>query len=303
MENSIHKIIPVTGMSCASCAMSVQSTAASVPGVQQANVNYATQALDIYFDQQKTDSEKIQKAIQNAGYDLILDEENAFDQQEQQQQEALIQLKKTTLGAVLLTVPVVLLAMVFMHVKAANWMMLVLTSVVLFGFGKRFFISAWKQAKHGQVNMDSLVAISTGVAFVVSFFNTVYPQFWQGKGLAAHVYFESAAVVITFILLGKLLEERAKSGTSASVKKLMGLQVREVSVIKNGIETQTNIADVLAGDLIRIKPGNRIPVDGEIIDGASFIDESMLTGEPMAVSRKTGEEVFAGTINQKGSFI
>lgn len=290
-------------MSCASCAMSVQSTAASVPGVQQANVNYASQALDVYFDEEKTDRQKIQKAVQSVGYDLILDEENAFDQQEKQQEKSFLQLKKQTLGAVLLTVPVVLLAMVFMHVKAANWIMLVLTSVVLFVFGKRFFVSAWKQAKHGQVNMDSLVAISTGVAFLVSFFNTVYPKFWLSRGVVPHVYFESAAVVITFILIGKLLEERAKSGTSASVKKLMGLQVKAVSVVKDGVETQTDIAAVLTGDLIRIKPGERVPVDGEITDGASFIDESMMTGEPMAVSRKIGDEVFAGTINQKGSFI
>ncbi|MGI4021094.1 MAG: heavy metal translocating P-type ATPase [Janthinobacterium lividum] len=303
MENIVHKIIPVTGMSCASCAMSVQSMAASIPGVQQANVNYASQALDVYFNEQKTDQEKIQKAIQSVGYDLILDEENAFDQQEEQQEKALAQLKKTTLGAVLLTIPVVLLGMVFMHVKAANWIMLVLTSIVLFVFGKRFFVSAWKQAKHGQVNMDSLVAISTGVAYLVSFFNTVYPQFWLSRGIVPHVYFESAAVVITFILVGKLLEERAKSGTSASVKKLMSLQVKTVIMIKDGIETETSIANVLMGDSIRIKPGNRIPVDGEITDGASFIDESMMTGEPMAVGRKTGDAVFAGTINQKGSFV
>jgi Cu2+-exporting ATPase len=225
-KNIVHKIIPVTGMSCASCAMSVQSMAASVPGVQQANVNYASQALDVYFNEQKTDTEKIQKAIQSVGYDLILGEENAFDQQEQQQQEALVQLKKTTFGAVLLTIPVVLLAMVFMHVKAANWIMLVLTSIVLFVFGKRFFVSAWKQAKHRQVNMDSLVAVSTGVAYLVSFFNTVYPQFWLSRSIVPHVYFESAAVVITFILIGKLLEERAKYGTSASVKNSYGHQER-----------------------------------------------------------------------------
>lgn len=302
-KNIVHKIYPVTGMSCASCAMSVQSMAASVPGVQQANVNYASQALDVYFDEGKTDQQKIQKAVQNVGYDLIIDEDNGFDLQEEQQQKDLKKLKKATLGAVLLSVPVVLLGMVFMHWPFANWMMLVLTSIILFVFGKRFFISAWKQANHGQVNMDSLVAISTGVAFLVSVFNTVYPQFWLSRGIVPHVYFESAAVVITFILIGKLLEERAKSGTSASVKKLMGLQAKTVKVIRNGEEMEIAIAQVLLNDQIRIKPGDRIPVDGKILDGASFIDESMMTGEPMAVSRKIGDEVFAGTINQKGSFL
>lgn len=302
-KNTIHKIYPVTGMSCASCAMSVQSMAATVPGVKQANVNYATQALDIYFNPQQTDQEQIRKAIQNVGYDLIVDEENAFDQQEEQQEKDLLQLKKQTLGAVLLTVPVVVLGMVLMYWKPANWIMLALTSIVLFVFGKRFFVNAWKQTKHAHANMDSLVAISTGVAYLFSLFNTVYPTFWLSRGIVPHVYFEAAAVVITFILIGKLLEERAKSGTSASIKKLMGLQVRTVRVIRNGIETEIEIAAVKEGEMIRIKPGERIAVDGEIAAGASFIDESLMTGEPMPVARKAGDALFAGTVNQKGSFV
>ena len=302
-KNTIHKTYPVTGMSCASCAMSVQSTANQVPGVAQANVNYATQALDIYFNPKQTEPQQIQKAIQNAGYDLILDEENALNQQEEQQEKAFIQLKKQTLGAVLLTVPIVLLDMVFMHWHWANLVMLVLTSIVLFVFGSRFFVNAWKQAKHLHANMDTLVAISTGVAYLFSLFNTIYPAFWLSRGVQAHVYFEAAAVVITFILIGKLLEERAKSGTSASVKKLMGLQVRTVRVIRNGIETEVDIKAVQEGELIRIKPGERIPVDGEIAEGNSFIDEAMMTGEPMPVARKAGDAVFAGTINQRGSFV
>lgn len=291
VQNTIHKIYPVTGMSCASCAISVETIAAAVPGVQQANVNYAMQALDVYFNPQQTDQVQIQKAIQQVGFDLIVADDNAFDQQEQQQQIALSQLRKQTLGAVLLTVSVVLIDMFFMHWQAAQWIMLVLTSVILFVFGKRFFVNAWKQAVHGRANMDSLVAISTGVAYLFSLFNTVNPGFWLQRGIVPHVYFEAAAVVITFILIGKLLEERAKSGTSASIKKLMGLQVKSVWLIKNNVETATDINLVSAGDLIRIKPGERIPVDGGILEGASFIDESMMTGEPMAVSRKTGDEV------------
>lgn len=302
-KNILHKTYPVTGMSCASCAMSVQSTANQIVGVVGANVNYASQALDIYFNPKQTQPQQIQKAIQNAGYDLILDEENASDRQEEQQEKALSQLKKQTLGAVLLTVPVVLLDMVFMHLQFANVVMLVLTSVVLFIFGGRFFVNAWKQAKHFHANMDTLVAISTAVAYLFSLFNTFYPSFWLSRGVQPHVYFEAAAVVITFILIGKLLEERAKSGTSASVKKLMGLQVRTVRVIRNGIETEVDIKAVQEGELIRIKPGERIPVDGEIADGASFISESMMTGEPMPVARKAGDAVYAGTINQKGSFV
>ncbi|MGI4728339.1 MAG: heavy metal translocating P-type ATPase [Janthinobacterium lividum] len=303
MEKTIHKIYPVTGMSCASCAMSVESIAAAVPGVQQASVNFATQALDIYFNPKQTDQSQIQKAIENVGFGLLVDEDHAFDQQEAQQEIALSQLKKQTLGAVLLTIPVVVIDMVWMDWKPANWIMLFLSTIILFVFGRRFFVNTWKQAVHGRANMDSLVAISTGVAYFFSLFNTVAPDFWVQRGLVPHVYFEAAAMVITFILIGKLLEDRAKSGTSASIKKLMGLQVKTVWLIKNSTETETAIDLVSVGDLLRIKPGERIPVDGEIVDGTSFIDESLMTGEPMAVSRKTGDEIFAGTINQKGSFV
>ena len=290
-------------MSCASCAMSVESIAAAVPGVKQASVNFATQALDIYFNPQQTDQAQIQKAVEDVGFGLILDDENAFDQQEKQQETAFSQLKKQTSGAILLTIPVVFLGMLMMNWKPANWIMLFLTTLILFGFGRRFYINAWKQALHGRANMDSLVAISTGVAYLFSFFNTVLPGFWLQRGIVPHVYFEAAAVVITFILIGKLVEDRAKSGTSASIKKLMGLQVKTVWLIKNNTETETAVDLVSAGDLLRIKPGVKIPVDGEISNGNSFIDESMLTGESMPVSRKIGDEVFAGTINQNGSFI
>ncbi|RYE07939.1 MAG: cation-translocating P-type ATPase, partial [Sphingobacteriaceae bacterium] len=166
MENTIHKIYPVTGMSCASCAMSVESIAAAVPGVQQASVNFATQALDIYFNPKQTSQQQILQAVENVGFGLIIDEENAFDQQEVQQEIALSQLKKQTLGAVLLTIPVVVIDMIWMDWKPANWIMLFLTTIILSVFGRRFFINAWKQAVHGRANMDSLVAISTGVAYL-----------------------------------------------------------------------------------------------------------------------------------------
>ncbi|RYE06819.1 MAG: cation-translocating P-type ATPase, partial [Sphingobacteriaceae bacterium] len=170
-KNTIHKIYPVTGMSCASCAMSVESIATTVPGVQQASVNFATQALDIYFNPEQTNETQIQKAIENVGFGLLVDEDNAFEQQQQQQLTAYNQLKKQTLGAVLLTIPVVVLDMIWMDWKPAHWIMLFLSTIILFGFGSRFFVNAWKQAVNGRANMDSLVAISTGVAYVFSLFN------------------------------------------------------------------------------------------------------------------------------------
>ncbi|MNM80473.1 putative copper-transporting ATPase PacS [compost metagenome] len=176
------------------------------------------------------------------------------------------------------------------------------TPVVLW-FGKDFFLNAWKQAKHRSANMDTLVALSTGIAYIFSVFNMLFAEFWHQRGLHAHVYFEAAAVVIAFILLGKLLEEKAKGNTSSAIKKLMGLQPKTVMVIQpDGSEIQVAIEAVKAGDIILVKPGEKIAVDGMVILGDSYVDESMLSGEPVPVFKKENEKVFAGTINQKGSF-
>src|SRR5690606_12526507 len=176
------------------------------------------------------------------------------------------------------------------------------TPVVLW-LGRDFFINAWKQAKHRSANMDTLVALSTGIAYVFSVFNMFFADFWHQWGLHAHVYFEAAAVMIAFILLGKLLEEKEKGKTSTAIKKLMGLQPKTVTVVQaDGTEKQTAIEGVNVGDVILVKPGDKIAVDGMVISGNSYVDESMLSGEPVPVPKKENEKVFAGTINQKGSF-
>ena len=185
----------------------------------------------------------------------------------------------------------------------ANPIMWFFSTPVVLWLGRDFFINAWKQAKHRSANMDTLVALSTGIAYLFSVFNMLYPEFWEQRGLQAHVYFEAAAVIIAFILIGRLLEERAKGGTSAAIKKLMGLQPKTVSVVNgDGQEIETPIEQVEVGDLILVKPGEKIAVDGRVQSGRSYVDESMLSGEPTPVMKAEGEEVFAGTINQKGSF-
>jgi Cu2+-exporting ATPase len=192
--------------------------------------------------------------------------------------------------------------MVFSNIHYANYIMLALTAPVLFIAGKSFFEGAFKQAKHGNANMDTLVALSTGIAFLFSAFNTFYPQFWLRQGLQPHVYFEAASVIVIFILLGKLLEERAKSNTSSAIKKLIGLQPKTVLLITPEGEIETAISDVQTGDKLLVRPGEKIPVDGEVYDGHSYVDESMISGEPVAVEKKQGAKVFAGTLNKKGSF-
>ena len=203
----------------------------------------------------------------------------------------------------MLAFPVVVIAMFLMNIPYSNWIMLILTTPVIFWFGRGFFINAFKQAKHGKANMDTLVALSTGIAYLFSLFSTVFPEFWHNRGQHAYVYFEAAAVIIAFILLGKVLEERAKSNTSSAIKKLIGLQPNTVNVIlENGQEKEIPISQVIIGDKLLVKPGDKIPVDGEIISGSSFIDESTITGESIPVEKEKGGRVFAGTINQKGSF-
>lgn len=203
----------------------------------------------------------------------------------------------------ILSIPVVVIGMFFMNMPFANEIMWFLSTPVLFWLGRDFYINAWKQAKHRSANMDTLVALSTGVAYIFSVFNTLFPEFWHERGLHAHVYFEAASVIIGFILLGKLLEEKAKGNTSSAIKKLMGLQPKTVTIVQDGgYQMEIPIEQVEIGNTIVVKPGEQIAVDGIVINGNSFVDESMLSGEPVPVLKNENDKVFAGTINQKGSF-
>lgn len=301
---TIKKTFPVLGMTCASCASSAESIVKAAEGVVSSSVNFATGNLTVEYLPNMTDASKLQKAVQSIGYDLLIEDET----RQQETLEAIHAqkfktLKNKTIWAVLLSLPVVVIGMFFMDIPYANEIMWLFATPVVLWLGKDFFINAWKQAKHRSANMDTLVALSTGIAYVFSVFNMLFPQFWHQRGLHAHVYFEAAAVVIAFILLGKLLEEKAKGNTSSAIKKLMGLQPRTVMVIQpDGTEKQIAIEEVNAGDIILVKPGEKIAVDGMVTSGNSYVDESMLSGEPVPVLKKENEKVFAGTINQKGSF-
>jgi Cu2+-exporting ATPase len=302
MAESVLKTFPVTGLSCASCAISVESMLKTREGVIDASVNYANSSARVEYLPGTADVAGFKSAIQSIGYDLLIEDE-AGDKQEDLQHAHYKKLKTNTLWAVVLAIPVVVIAMFMMNIPYASQIMLVLTTPVIAWFGRSFFINAFNQAKHGKANMDTLVALSTGIAYLFSLFNTLFPQFWLRQGQHPHVYFEAAAVIIAFILLGKVLEERAKSSTSSAIKKLMGLQPKTVTLVQeDGQETEIAISQVKKGDTLLVKPGDKIPVDGEIISGTSFIDESSITGESLAVEKVTGSRVFAGTINQKGSF-
>lgn len=301
---TIKKTIPVLQMTCASCAISTESIVKFLPGIVSSQVNYATATLTVEYIPSLVTVNQMRQAVQSIGYDLFIEEGNENSETlEELHQKKYNLLKKKTIGAVFLTLPLVIIAMFFMDIPYANYIMWVLSTPVILGFGKDFFINAWKQTKHGSANMDTLVALSTGVAYIFSVFNTLFPDYWHSKGLHAHVYFESAAVVIAFILLGKLLEENAKGNTSSAIKKLIGLQPKTVNIL----DTEQNqialpIEQVEVGMTIVVKPGDKVAVDGIVTQGSSFVDESMLSGEPLAVKKEVNDKVFSGTINQKGSF-
>ena len=293
----------VLGMSCAVCALNVETTLGAQEGVYEAKVNFAGSTVLVDYNPRVITPVELQKAVEAAGYELVVENTEDTDQADRLQREEFLALKRKTIGAIVLAIPVFVIGMFFMHMPYGNWIMLAFTIPVMAFFGRDFFVHAYMQLKHGRANMDTLVAVSTGVAFLFSLFNTIWPEYWTSRGLEAHVYYEAAAVIIALILLGRLLEAKAKFSTSTAIKKLMGLQPKTVTkILADGSEEEVPIREVAAGDVLVVKPGEKIPVDGEVTEGFSFVDESMITGESIPVEKVKGQPVYAGTINEKGSF-
>ncbi len=293
----------VLGMSCAVCALNVETTLGAQEGVYEAKVNFAGSTVLVDYNPRVITPVELQKAVESAGYELVVENTEDTDQADRLQREEFLALKRKTIGAIVLAVPVFVIGMFFMHMPYGNWIMLAFTIPVMAFFGRDFFVHAYMQLKHGRANMDTLVAVSTGVAFLFSLFNTIWPEYWTSRGLEARVYYEAAAVIIALILLGRLLEAKAKFSTSTAIKKLMGLQPKTVTkILADGSEEEVPIREVEVGDVLVVKPGEKIPVDGEVTEGSSFVDESMITGESIPVEKVKGQPVYAGTINEKGSF-
>ncbi len=300
-KSGIKKTFPVTGMTCAACAGSVESILSHTEGVNNAQVNFASSSVLVDYEEATTEVQ-LQNALRQVGYDIIIDAEDPSAAQEELSRKHYEDVKSRTICSAVLTLPVFILGMFFMDWIPGRYISLALSIPILFWFGRSFYVNAFKQARFGKANMDTLVALSTGIAFLFSVFNTFFPDFWHARGIHPHVYYEAATVIITFISLGKLLEEKAKSNTSSAIKKLMGLQPKTLMVIENGTEREIPISSVQVGDTVLVRSGEKIPVDGLVSKGNSYVDESMISGEPIPVSKKSGDEVFAGTINQKGSF-
>jgi Cu+-exporting ATPase len=301
------------GMGCAACANTIETAIQNVDGVAICHVNFSAEQATVEFDPKQTNIEQIQQAVTDAGYSAkpIEDTTSHLEDREKENREIEQKLTQKVAISALISVFLVIGGLPMMtglnlplipHWMHNPWLQLILTTPILFWSGQSFFLGAWKGLKLHQADMNTLIAVGTGAAYFYSILATFFPQFFLNQGLSADVYYESAAVIITLILLGQLLEHRARGKTSDAIKKLMGLQAKTARVIRSGEEVDIPIEAVNVGDIIRVRPGEKIPVDGELIEGNSTIDESMVTGESIPVEKHPGDEVIGATINKTGSF-
>lgn len=301
---SVKKNFPVQGLGCASCVARVQNTLRGQQGVISADVSLAANMAQVEYDPEIVKAAELKKAVQDSGYDLIVpegtDEEEDSSGQgstpdeiadalaEKSRIKEYRRLKSSMWLAIVLAVAVMVIGFGFIEFKGKGFVIAALSALSVFWAGRRFIRGALTQARHFHAGMDTLVALSTTVAWTFSLFNLIFKNLWVSEGLAPGLYFDSAAMIVAFILIGRVLEERAKYGTTDAVRQLMGLRPGKLRI--------------KPGDVFRVKPGQRVPADGTVVEGSSFVDESMLTGEPVPVEVISGSKVFAGTINQKGSF-
>ncbi|HEY9823876.1 MAG TPA: heavy metal translocating P-type ATPase [Stenomitos sp.] len=307
--------LKLRGMSCAACANNIETAIRSVPGVESCSVNFGAEQASVTYDNHTTDVAAIQFAVDAAGYsaqpmtDNVLASETDAERQERQAEHQALTRKVWGSGIISAILVIGSLpAMTGLHIPFLPmwlhhpWLQLVLTAPVLFWAGQGFFVNAWKALKRHTATMDTLVAVGTGTAFFYSLFPTVFPQWFIAQNLNPDVYFEAASVIIALLLLGRLLENRAKGQTSEAIRTLIGLQAKTARVLRDGQAVDVPIAEVMQGDTVVVRPGEKIPVDGEIVDGVSTIDESMVTGESIPVKKQPGDEVIGATLNKTGSF-
>jgi P-type Cu+ transporter len=307
--------LKLQGMSCAACANNIEKAIRSVRGVIDCNVNFGAEQATIKYDRSITNLDKIQSAIASAGYssyslseEILSPEDDAETATRQAKQRELF-LKLVVGGVISIflflgSLPMMIgvnLPLIPSFLENP-WVQLVLTTPVIFWCGGSFYRNGWKAFKRHTATMDTLIALGTSAAYLYSLFVTVFPKFFITQGLIPHVYYEVAAIVITFILLGRLLENRARGQTSEAIRKLMGLQARDARVIRDGVEIDVPIAEVRINDVILVRPGEKIPVDGKVIAGVSTVDEAMVTGESLPVKKQPGDEVIGATINGAGAF-
>ncbi|HKS27353.1 MAG TPA: heavy metal translocating P-type ATPase, partial [Pyrinomonadaceae bacterium] len=312
--------LPITGMTCAACARRIERKLSKSPGVASAGVNFATSRATVEYDPKTTGIVNLIEAVKAAGFDAAPPARADSIVDDSAREEEYRSLLRKFWIAAILSLPVLLIAMshgriALLDFRGANWLQLILTTPVVFYCGRQFYRGAWAALRHRAADMNTLIAVGTGTAYLYSVAATLFPGFFVAKrsdamtgmkGMAsagvAPVYFEAASVIIALILLGRLLESRARGRTSEAIRKLMGLQAKTARVLRDGREIDLPVEEVLPGDVVMVRPGEKIPVDGVLIDGASAVDESMLTGESLPVEKTAGAEVFGATINRTGAF-
>lgn len=299
----VKKTIAVLGMRCAGCSASVEDTLKHLEGVASASVNLASRSALIEFDEKIVSPEKMKAALAEIGFDMVIEDDRDVQAEERQN---FVRLRNRVIASWVFALFVMAISMHWIPVRpplAANLIMMALSLLNLMFCGRQFYMSAWRQLKHGTSNMDTLVSLSTCISFLFSVFNTFWgDQVWGARGIENHTYFDASVMIITFVLTGKMLEEKAKNSTASAIRSLMGLTPKTAHLVVDGFITDTPITALQKGDTIEVRAGEKIPVDGNIIDGEAHIDESMISGEPIPVHRVKGNQVLAGTIVKQGSF-
>ncbi len=299
-NNIISVTFPVLNMACAACSAAVEQTLQQQKGVIEASVNLVAAQAHVTYDTRLTSPHKLVKAVKKAGFVMIEPSNDSENVVAGYQRARADRWRVRTIGSLLFFLPLMILSMTMPSIPHLHYILWALATPVPFFFGREFFVGAWQQAMHGRANMDTLVAVSTSVAYLFSVFNTLFPRFWLQHGLQPHVYFEASAGIIAFVSIGKMLEERAKAHTTTVISKLMQLQPSQVHRVgDDGSMSVVSISSVVEGDVLMALPGERIAVDGVVLRGQSYVDESMLTGEPMPVYKDKDATVYCGTLNGK----
>lgn len=292
--------LDIVGMTCANCALSIEKGLSALPGVTNVNVNVTMERATVEYNSDLTSPPELIKKVESIGYKAQEKKSDDTDTEQAARDEEIQKQKRLFIISAILSFPLLLSMLQFININVPEilhnpWFQFTLATPVQFYIGAQFYTSSYRALRSGTANMDVLVALGTSAAFIYSF--------WEGLTGGTHLYYETAAIIITLVILGKLLEANAKGRTSEAIKKLMGLQAQTALVILDGIEKTIPIEELTTGDHVVVRPGEKIPVDGQVIDGSSAVDESMLTGESIPVDKKVGDEVIGATINKNGRIV
>jgi Cu+-exporting ATPase len=308
--------LPIEGMSCASCVNRIERYLRKTPGVAEANVNLATEVATITYLPEIAGLDELARAIEAAGYEVrqlpkstlsgqagLIEEPDAEAAERAREQRSLGLSAAVALGVAAITMGLMYAPSVPVTMEQLAWVLVGPATFVQFWAGRRFYRAAWRAAIHGSTNMDTLVVVGTSTAWAFSVLVTLAPEIFRSAGIEPQTYFDSSTAIVGLVLMGRWLEARAKAQTVGAIKELLGLQAQSARIVRAGREIDVPLEEVRVGDLVRVRPGERLPVDGRVVEGESAVDESMLTGEPVPADKRSGDEVIGGTMNRQGTFL